>query len=686
MPDKNAPTSSGSGAAIAPADVARIWGVMSHEIRTPLMGVVGMLEVLNRTSLTDEQRRILATVSDSSSALMHIIDDVLDFAKLESTQVKLDDTAADPAAIVEGTAELLAALAGAKRLNLFCEAVGVIPLVRCDALRLRQVLLNIGTNAVKYTDSGHVTLSVSVLSADARAVRLRFSVTDTGQGVPLELQGYLFEPFWQLAGREAQAGAMGGVGLGLAICRTLVEAMGGTIAVDSQPGKGSRFDVDIAFDRASAEAPGLPRFEDTEIVAVDTGERSLAIALGYLSNAGVPITRVDSLGSLGRLTGSPNKKTVVLLGGDTEAEDVEATAAALQRMGTDRLSSIVWLHRGAAGSLPTRSGVWPVRANPLRRADLYAAVARVRGAREGDGFAVIARHQEKPVDPTASAHEARADGLVILVAEDNKVNQEVLRQQLAILGYDCDIAPTGDAALKAMGERRYPLLLCDCHMPGMDGFELTRHIRAKERDGAPRTPIVAVTANAVPGEAARCRAAGMDDYLAKPIEIGSLQEKLTRWIGVKASPIWSGVTQPAPVSDVSDKILDLRSLSAVYGHDPARLAPILLQWSGVMTEVLKDLEESVAAHAWDAALAATHRIKGSAGVAGAARVSAAAADLEVVLRAGDRAAIARECARVKALAQLGMEEAAAWRGTANTQAANDQAALSDAAAVSGARM
>jgi two-component system sensor histidine kinase/response regulator len=681
MSEKRETVPAGSAAAtVAPADVARIWAVMSHEIRTPLMGVVGMLEVLNRTSLTDEQRRIIATAEESSVTLMGIIDDVLDFAKLESTEVKLEEGLADPVAIVESTAELLANIAGSKRLGLACEAVGDLPLVMCDALRLRQVLLNIGTNAVKYTDSGSVTLTVAQVGAAADAVTLRFSVADTGQGIPAELQGYLFEPFWQLAGRESSfGGGMGGVGLGLAICRTLVDAMDGEIAIDSQAGKGTRFDVDITFKKAAKAAPGVPRLEDAEIVTVDTGEASLAIALRYLEHAGASIVRVDNHGAIARYTPAAQRRTTILFGADTEAEDVEATAAALQRMGSEHMSSIVWLHRGAAGSLPVRSGVWPVRANPMRRAELFAAVMRLGGAREGDGFAVVARHQQRLVDPTDAVQAARADGLVILVAEDNKVNQEVLRQQLAILGYDCDIAPTGHAALKALSERRYPLLLCDCHMPGMDGFELTRMIRTGEGSGA-RMPIVAVTANAVPGEAARCRAAGMDDYLAKPIEIGSLQAKLNHWIGpTQARAVWAGGAPPA-VKEAPDRVLDLRGLSVIYGNDPIRLSPVLEQWAVSMTEVLKDLDDSIAAKKWDLALAATHRLKGTAGVAGAPRLSAAAAALEVALHGGDATTIARDSARVRSLTLAGLNEAADWR-----RAANDYAALSEKAA-SGARI
>ncbi len=667
-----APGAAGT-ATVAPADVARIWAVMSHEIRTPLMGVVGMLEVLNRTSLSDEQRRIISTAEESSVALMRIIDDVLDFAKLESAQVKLEESIADPLAILEGTADLLATIAGTKRLVLTCEAEGELPLVLCDALRLRQVLLNIGANALKYTDTGTVALTVSLIDRRDDAAMLRFSVTDTGQGVPLDLQGYLFQPFWQLAGREASLSGMGGVGLGLAICRTLVDAMGGQIAVDSRPGEGTRFDVDVTFRIAPAEVT-RPRLDDMEVVTVDSADGALGIAARYLEGAGASIVRVDTLGALARHVPTAKKRIILLLGADAESEDVEAISAALQRMGSDHLSSIVWLHRGATGSLPVRSAVWPVRANPMRRGDLFAAVTKTGGTREGDGMEVIARYQERLIDPNAAVQAARADGMVILIAEDNKVNQEVLRQQLAILGYDCDIASTGHAALKKLGERSYPLLLCDCHMPGMDGFELTRAIRTNE-NGQAHMPIVAVTANAVPGEAQRCRAAGMDDYLAKPIEISALQAKLNRWIGpAQAYPTWSGVSSIS-AAQPPERLLDLRGLSVVYGGDPQRLAPVLEQWSSGMTEVLRDLETSVDAKAWEAALAATHRIKGSAGIAGAARVSAAAAALEVALRGGDAAVIASERARVRALMQASLKEAADWR-----QAANDPARVTQTSA------
>ncbi len=656
-----------AGTVVAPADVARIWAVMSHEIRTPLMGVVGMLDVLGRTSLSDEQRRIISTAEESSVALMRIIDDVLDFAKLESTEVHLEETAADPAAILEGTADLLAPLADMKRLILTCETETRLPMVMCDALRLRQVLLNIGANALKYTDTGSVALTASVKEAHGDAVTLRFSVSDTGEGVPQELQGYLFEPFWQRAGRETTLSGLGGVGLGLAICRTLVDAMGGQIFVDSSQGKGTRFDVDISFKLAQNQTMTPARLEDIEVVTVDGGDAGLGIALRFLERAGAAILRVDNLGALGRHTPAERRRVVVLLGTDTETEDVEATVDALQRMGSEHLSSIIWLHGGPAGSMPLPGGVWPVRANPMRRADLLAAIEKTARASRGDGVPVVTRRQDPVIDAGATREAARADGLVILIAEDNKVNQEVLRQQLAILGYDCDIAGTGQAALKLLSERRYPLLLCDCHMPGMDGFELTRLIREAEVRGA-RMPIVAVTANAVHGEAQRCRDAGMDDYLAKPIEISTLQTMLARWIPTQQTPTWAGARSAPSVGDTSERLLDLRGLTVVYGDDPNRLAPIIQQWADGIAGVLKEIETSVDRKAWDAALAATHRMKGSAGVAGAARLTAAAAALEVALHGGNPAAISAERERLRALAEAGLAEAADWSLAANDYA------------------
>ena len=250
-----------------------------------------------------------------------------------------------------------------------------------------------------------------------------------------------------------------------------------------------------------------------------------------------------------------------------------------------------------------------------------------------------------------SAAAARAEGRVILVAEDNIINQQVLRQQLAILGFDCDIAGGGAAALQALRERSYLVLLCDCHMPGIDGFELTRLIRAGEKPGGARLPIIAITANAMPGEPERCRAAGMDDYLAKPIEIRGLQAALERWL----DPNWHPLSiDGAPLAPSQTKApghalpstVDLRNLKAVFGDNAARLKPVLDQWRAVIEESSEDLRRALSAMRWDDATAAVHRIKGSAGIAGAHGLSAAALALETALRANDSDSITRSAVRL----------------------------------------
>ena len=317
----------------APLDHAGVWAAMSHEIRTPLMGVVGMLDILSRTSLTDEQRRIIATVGESSVALMRIVDDVLDLAKLESARLALAPVATDLVDLLEGCTELLASQAEPKGLAITCEAGFDVPLVTCDSLRLRQVLLNLGMNAIKFTDAGHVALSAHVTGMTLTGVNLRFTVADSGIGIPPELHAFLFRPFSQLEVTPARG--LGGVGLGLAICRNLVEVMDGKITVESTAGHGTRFHVDLAFPKIVPE-PGISqpqKLDGFSVVAVDAGEPALQVALRYLEGAGAHVRRVKALSDLAgnNLAASDSGGNIVaLIGPDAEPEDVEAATSALR--------------------------------------------------------------------------------------------------------------------------------------------------------------------------------------------------------------------------------------------------------------------------------------------------------------------------------------------------------------------
>ncbi len=664
-------------------DTGQVWAAMSHEIRTPLMGVVGMLEILSRTSLTDEQRRIIATAEESSVALMRIVDDVLDFAKLETAQARLEPVPTDLAGLLETSAELLANTAAAKGLALTSEADADLPTVLCDPLRLRQVLLNLGANAIKFTDRGHVAFTAQLLDRTPSHAVVRLTVSDSGVGIPQELHAFLFKPFSQLA--TTNSTGFGGVGLGLAICRNLVNAMGGSISVDSESARGSRFHVTVPFPLAQdvRTASTKRSLADVGVIAVDAGEPALQIAVRYLDAEGANVTLVRSLSAITsqHLAAQAGKRTVIVVGPEAEAEDIEAATSALKLLGGGAYAPVLWLHPPAVGGTfaLARRGVRAIRAHPIRRAELLAAVVDARPVSEGDPAAYLTRSASAlpALNDDDAVAAARAEGRVVLVAEDNPVNQEVVRQQLAILGYDCDIAASGSTALRALSENAYLLLLCDCHMPGMDGFELTRIIRAGERAGTTRLPIIAITANALPGEAARCKSAGMDDYLAKPIEIRTLESMLNRWIAEakKSSASSAAISAIENASHVAPATgtVDLRNIAAVYGDDRKRLAPVLDQWLTVIEEATEELSIGLSLGKWDDAVAAVHRIKGSAGIAGAHDLSAAGAVLEGSLRSGDLERILEDGDRVRTLAQRALAEVVAWR----EKNVPPQAALSD---------
>ncbi|MBX7198478.1 MAG: response regulator [Rhodospirillaceae bacterium] len=622
-----------------PQDAA-VWAAVSHEIRTPLMGVMGMLEILGHTSLTEEQRRIIATAETSSVALMRIIDDVLDFARLESSSVSLSPVSTDLGALAEDCAVFLAGQAGAKGLIVTCETDHRLPLVMCDPVRVRQLLVNLGGNAVKFTDQGMVAVSVQMTAATSREVSLRLTVRDSGIGIPENLRSFLFQPFSRLAQGDAQGTVRSGAGLGLAICRRIVEIMGGAISLEAASKGGSVFHIDLILPVAAAAGDDSGALDGLVVLAVE-GDAATAIALTYLEAAGAAVTRLAGLGEitlrLAAARGAP-EPVLVLLGPDSEAEDIAAVDGALKAM-THAAPSLLWLRPRTAipGQVADSIG-----AHPLRRAELLARARRVIDP-SADTQAVVTRRAEPAGfaavrEDTAAA--ARAEGRVVLVAEDNPINQDVLCQQLSILGFDCDIAENGIAALKALDAGTYPAMLCDCHMPGMDGFELTKRVRAAEAAGTrPRMPIIAVTANALPGEAARCRAAGMDDYLPKPIEIRTLSAMLTRWIpGIAPSPAASGPETAAAA------VVDIRNLEAIYGNDPARLQRVLSEWRTGVEEGLRVISGAIGSGRLEPALEAAHRIKGSAGIAGAYGLSADAAVLETALRAGDAVA-ARDAAR-----------------------------------------
>ncbi|WP_168220372.1 ATP-binding protein [Azospirillum thermophilum] len=659
---------------------------MSHEIRTPMNGVLGMLGILERTSLDARQQDTVATMRESATSLLRIIDDILDFSKIEAGKMDLEQVPICIAALVEGVAETLAPAARAKGLALMTYADPAIPPALVgDPVRLRQILFNLGGNAIKFTEQGRIVIRAflrrmpAAAPAPGQRVLLRIEVTDTGIGIGQAACDRLFEPFTQAESSTARR--FGGTGLGLSICRRLAELMGGEIGVDSQPGAGSTFWVDLSLDLAAA-APGDPppvRLDGLTVLVGLPDEMERRFLAAYLAAAGARVlaagTPADlaTQGHIAQEAGCPADLLVV-----DHSLHVPAAACAPQllgrRAGEPRLP-VVLLAADAAGCRRSE-GVQPL-GRPVRRAPLLRAVATAAGRLAPD---------PEPCDPAGDASvgdlppagppalpasgldsgdldRAHQEGRLILVAEDNPINRKVLLMQLHSLGYAAELTAGGAQALAALdGPRRYAMLLTDVQMPEIDGFELTRRIRSAEREGRRRgrLPIIAITANATRTDIDGYRAADMDDVLSKPLDLSQLGETLARWMPAPAAA--------PPVPEDGPAPLDLSGLRALCGDDPAMLAELLGDFVSISRGIVEGLAAALAAGDRARLKAGAHNLKGSSRNAGAGPLAEAARALE---SAAEEAPADRLAALVAAIeAAMAAVVRAADRATAQSAAAS----------------